>query len=61
MDEYPVGGGGIDDVPIGGGKKGGYNLDDLDDAAAFGGVNPADKPKKAPPARLAAKKLPVVA
>lgn len=48
-DEYPPISG-KDEKPIGG--KGGYNLDDLDMNEALG-LNESDKPKKAPPARLA--------
>ena len=69
FDDMPIGGskpvaGGfaseMDEQPIGGMKKGGYNLDDLGDEA-FGGPPPGSKgdgfmvetkPKKLPPARL---------
>jgi hypothetical protein len=63
----PIGGGGnkfsvneqesLDDVPL---KKGAYNLDNLgDDAFGSGPMTSNDnKPKKAPPARFAAKAKP---
>jgi len=63
LEERPLGGGaGIDEAPLGGGKSGGYNLDDLDKmAGAFADPNEmvvdmGPKKKKAPPARFAAKK-----
>ena len=63
----PIGGGGnkfsvnkqesLDDVPL---KKGAYNLDNLGDDAFEGGpiTSNDNKPKKAPPARFAAKPKP---
>jgi len=63
----PIGGGGnkfsvneqesLDDVPL---KKGAYNLDNLGDDAFGGGpmTSNDNKPKKAPPARFAAKPKP---
>lgn len=49
----------MDELPIGGGKKGGYNLDALDQMeGAFGGgdvMMTENKPKRAPPARFANK------
>lgn len=73
FDDIPIGGnkggggfGGneMEEVPLGGGGRGGYNLDALGDEA-FGGPPPGSKgngeiveskPKRAPPARLAQKK-----
>ena len=63
----PIGGGGnkfsvneqesLDDAPL---KKGAYNLDNLGDDAFGGGpmTSNDNKPKKAPPARFAAKAKP---
>ena len=63
----PIGGGGnkfsvneqesLDDAPL---KKGAYNLDNLGDDAFGGGpmISNDNKPKKAPPARFAAKAKP---
>ena len=63
----PIGGGGnkfsvneqesLDDAPL---KKGAYNLDNLGDDAFGGGpmTSNDNKPKKAPPARFAAKPKP---
>ena len=63
----PIGGGGnkfsvneqesLDDAPL---KRGAYNLDNLGDDAFGGGpmTSNDNKPKKAPPARFAAKAKP---
>ena len=58
-DDRPLGGNKVissefDEKPLGGGNKGGYNLDDIDMTDAFGGPSQpvVNKPIRKPPARF---------